>query len=542
MERSREAYDEAITLSARLAGASDEQAAACEAVLEVISSQLGASLAGIAVVMRDFPEKSLKVITCRGLPKSRIEEPLLMCFDRVLEMDFDGDGGAWGYHLATEDRCFDFRVFGIGMCLTTALRDVDGVCGGIWLGLRDGERSLPSRRKEFVRAVSEHAAASFYAARKADERMEKSKKERDFLLGLSHDLRAPGHRALYAARDLLSEELGQLEPVQKDYLYLIERSVREQLTLLGDVLDYTKHQKGFLEAKKSCVSLEGFFNSLLEDTAHDAEKKGLFFECDALPCVALHADPSHLKRILSNLLSNAVKYTEHGGVSLQGLAESGYLRLLVADTGVGVPPEERSALFREYGRGKAGELRGGVGLGLALSKVLAELNRAKIFYYPRLDGGSVFGIEIPCEACRPGDVRAVVASFNTALVIDDDPAACRAAVRLVRNFAKRTIPASSLGEARELEEQFAPDLIVSDLYLSDGEAVDFLASVGARAAILLLSGESSERASPKLESLPRFKRLDKPTNRLCFEAAVCSLFSRDKCALPVKQVAGGGIC
>ena len=90
-------------------------------------------------------------------------------------------------------------------------------------------------------------------------------------------------------------------------LDIVENALEEQLNMLGDVLDYTKHQRGFLEANIQKCKLEDLFESSLEHFQANAEKKGLLLSSEQIPDVSVETDPRHLQRIISNFLSNAIK-------------------------------------------------------------------------------------------------------------------------------------------------------------------------------------------------------------------------------------------
>ena len=201
--------------------------------------------------------------------------------------------------------------------------------------MKQGSGVLSARKKEFVKALAEHAAASFYAAQKARERSEQGVKERDFLLGLSHDMRAPGSRALCILRELRSGHLGRIDNEQAEQLHAAEKAICEQMQLLSDILDYAKHQKGFLQASICDIPLALGLGEILSSYSRQAKKKGLYFVCDEIPNGIVHCDQQHLRRMLENLLSNAVCYTESGGISISFASNEQSLDINIADTGSG---------------------------------------------------------------------------------------------------------------------------------------------------------------------------------------------------------------
>lgn len=528
VERCRDVYDEAITLSARLAGSADEESNAAEALVDVLIKQTGPELVGVAVVLRDGTDDGLQVVSSAGVPKRRTETQLLICFDAVTDASRKDVSIGWGYHLPEDDPCFDFSVFGIGLCLLVPLRDGEGICGGVWLGFKKRGESLPPRRKEFIQAMAEHAAASFYAARKARERTERSDRERDFLLGMSHDLRAPGNRALYAARDLLAGRMGKLTSEQYEHIEAVEHAIEEQLGLLSDVLDYTRHRKGFLEARRMRFSLRAALDRTVADYRDEATKQGLILRCESIPDIVVEVDPGHLRRMITNLLSNAVKYTDDGKVSVSFHRVEDRLTIMVADTGIGVQASERHWLFEEFRRGKRGEKKEGVGLGLALTKALAELNGGKVFYRPNPQGGSVFGIEIPCLSSEAERPRCTTVNLRSILVVDDDPAACRTIIRYIRDMADVVVPAGSVWEAIDIVKGLKPELIVSDLNLGDGDASEIFMRIADTTRRIVVTGSSGVQMEDSGRVPPGTVFLEKPVERQVLRQAILGLFRHEE--------------
>jgi len=512
----KEIFDETISLSARLAGASDGEKQTSEVLLDVLVRQTGPEVIGAAVVLCDADSGEARVVHQVGLPQRRTDSALLMCFEAVLyqkELKMPGDEHRhWGYRSVEDGTCFDFSSFGIGLCLIVPLYDASAIRGGIWLGFREGGGVLSARRKEFVKAVAEHAAASFNAAEKAKERTEKSVKERDFLLGLSHDMRAPSNRALCVLREITRGEYGKLSHSQEEQLLIAEKSIQEQMALLADVMDFAKHQKGFLKANRVTFELKSAIRDLVHNVSSEAKRNGLTFTCQAIPHLAILCDLQHFRRMLNNIVTNAIRYTDKGGISLDFKLHAGYLDIVVADTGCGVDPDDRPFLFSEFCCGRNRADSGSVGLGLTVTKALAELNSGEVFFQPNPSGGSIFSLRLACCAID-SKVPAAMARLRCVVIVDDDPAACRSTGRMLSSIADTIIPAGSLKMACELISSMEPELVVTDYHLGDGDARPLIADTPGHIPIILLTGDSGAFQTIGESLRSRVTVLEKPIVR-----------------------------
>jgi signal transduction histidine kinase len=524
-ESTKTVYSEALALSSRLAGAADEESTLAEAIVDTVMKQAKPEVCAAGVILASGADKEFHLKACVGVPQNRLEASLLICLDVLIELETKAAGRSWGYHLAEEGSYVDFSAFGVRLCLVVPLRGASGLCGAIWLGFRQNAEPFSKERKEFLQAIAEHAAASFFAARKSQEKTERSNRERDFLLGLSHDLRSPGNAALLAARELLSGDLGELGTAQRKQIELLEQAISEQLALLGDVLDYAKYQKGFLCAERADVSLWPLTSGLVGEYQQLAEKKGLKFNCQITLDALINVDLRHFKRMLANLLSNAVKYTDEGQINLEFEGGPGFIRVIVADTGIGVRSEDQDNLFREFSRGRNGVSRAGAGLGLALTKVLAELNGGEVFYRPNGNRGSIFGFVVPRGEEGKEDGQAAGLRVHRMLVADDDAAACRALIRNLQGLADVFVPAGSVAEVKEAMGQLGADLVISDVNLHDGSVLETVRLAAKRIPVLLITGSAEAQREVRTAEDEQIKVLEKPVSRDVLRAMVIRIIS-----------------
>jgi CheY-like chemotaxis protein len=204
--------------------------------------------------------------------------------------------------------------------------------------------------------------------------------------------------------------------------------------------------------------------------------------------------------MLDNLLSNAIKYTEVGEVEVSCLLVAGLIEIRMSDTGIGVPPEMQASLFDEFKRGK--DAGNGVGLGLALTKALAELNDGSVHYVPSTQSGSIFSLRLPAVGTTDhvfsSKLFRDVYPVHTLLVIDDDPAACRSTARTLSDLARVVAPAHSIEEARSALVSFQAEVIVSDYHLNDGTLRDLLPMIPDSTLLIVVSGEPIENIRREL--------------------------------------------
>ncbi len=229
---------------------------------------------------------------------------------------------------------------------------------------------------------------------------EASRLKSEFLANMSHELRTPLNCILGFTEFLIDEKPGALNPKQKEYLTDVYNSSRHLLQLINDVLDLAKVEAGKIELIPAEFPLGKAMEEVCAVVKGIAQKKNLHVALHVpidLDCVTL--DQQKFKQICYNLLSNAVKFTEAGGsVQIRARAlTAGRFEVQVADTGLGIRPEDIKRLFREFEQLDSGAARRfeGTGLGLALTRKLVEAHGGTISAQSTYGEGSTFTFTMP---------------------------------------------------------------------------------------------------------------------------------------------------
>jgi len=390
---------------------------------------------------------------------------------------------------------------------------------------------LARQNAEVEKKNKEIERARVAVEEKAEQLALTSKYKSEFLANMSHELRTPLNSLLLLSKMLADNVDGNLTGKQEEYADTIYAAGNDLLALINDILDLSKIESGTVEVALNDVPFTNLSKETERTFAPLAEKKGLAFKVglgSGLPA-SIRTDEKRLHQVLKNLLSNALKFTEEGEVSLhiapatrgwsaehEGLNRaSKVIAFTVKDTGIGIPEDKHRIIFESFQQADGGTSRsyGGVGLGLAISREIANLLGGELILQQSNRGqGSTFVLFLPdryVARSHPGSRRGasatpspdadVIAQYlkktaseeakidieefvenqidddrsvikptdRVLLVIDADPENAKIVIETARERGFKAIFASEAMTALKLALEFRPDAISLQLNLAE---------------------------------------------------------------------------
>jgi signal transduction histidine kinase len=332
-----------------------------------------------------------------------------------------------------------------------------------------------------------------------DEAIAASRAKDDFLAALSHELRTPLNPVLLLASDAATRT-DLPEPIRADF-DLIRKNIELEARLIDDLLDLTRITRGKLSLDRRLVDPQLALQDALETVRADARAKQINLSYNPDPGRQLvRGDLTRLQQIFWNILKNAVKFTPEGGsiaVVVRADPAAGRLLVTVEDNGMGLTAEELPRIFRIFSQGEHAEdggphRFGGLGLGLAISRTLAELHDGTIRATSGgRDRGATFVFdlplaeEVPPPAALPapraaGPAQAAAPRARCILLVEDHAPTRTVLAQMLTARGYRVLCAGSVAEARACAARDQTiEVLISDIGLPDGNGYDLMAELSA---------------------------------------------------------------
>jgi signal transduction histidine kinase/CheY-like chemotaxis protein len=345
----------------------------------------------------------------------------------------------------------------------------------------DRPDELGDLAREFDRMVRHLAAAKENAEVQADRAGAASQAKTDFLAMMSHEIRTPMNGILGCVSLLLDTPL---RTQQHEYAQTIRSSAESLLTILNDVLDYSKIEAGRLTVEETVFDLRATCEDIYRLLLQPAAQRGLelYLHYDPQVPQFVTGDPVRIRQIVLNLASNAVKFTDRGSVRIEiSRPDTSHLKVSVIDTGIGISPDQQAKLFKRFTQADSSTTRryGGTGLGLAISKQLVELMRGQIEVSSTPGQGSTFSFVLPLIETSQQRAPAIpkpVMRTETAgcriLVVEDNLVNQRVAQHMLLRLGHSVDLAENGREALERLSTSQYDLVLMDCQMPEMDGLE----------------------------------------------------------------------
>lgn len=322
-----------------------------------------------------------------------------------------------------------------------------------------------------ARQLAEREARTAHAARLEGEAANRMKDE--FLVTISHELRTPLNAVLGWVQLIRTGTLDQV--TTRRGFDAIERNVRRQAQLTGDLLDASKALTGNLRIELRPTQLESVIAEAVAQVSPVAAAKDVVLEIrNADRSIVVRADPSRLRQVIWQLLANAIKFTPRGGTVAVAVESDERASISISDTGPGISPAFLPHVFERFAQADASPTRpvGGLGVGLSLVRDIVQRHGGEIEARNNPDGpGAVFTVRLPVHVEDQREIPAAAPAFTLAagaldgvrvLLLDRDKDARELVSVLLGQRGAVVRVAASVGDALEMLESWRPDVLVSD--------------------------------------------------------------------------------
>jgi PAS domain S-box-containing protein len=402
------------------------------------------------------------------------------------------------------------RALGIESYLSVPLKARERVLGALTLMHAGSGRRYTEADLRLAEDLARRAAIAVDNAllyREAQMQMhnaeEASRAKDEFLATVSHELRTPLTSILGWTQILRAQKIAPLPKVERA-LQTIERNARAQAQLIEDLLDVSRIIQGKMRLEVARLDPSLVIEAALESVRPAAEAKGIKLVTQLEPNAGMiHGDPNRIQQVVWNLLTNAIKFTPRGGEIRTALQRiGGEIEISVEDTGRGISPAFLPHVFERFRQAdsRATRATGGLGLGLAIVRHLAELHGGWVRAESGGEGrGATFRVRLPVSVHSAGDSGSLLAGWmpppprapsmvfdrppalaGTTVVVVDDEHDTLAFIRAVLEECRvKVVTADCAQDGLRLVEELRPHVLISDIGMPGDDGIQFLAKVRA---------------------------------------------------------------
>jgi signal transduction histidine kinase/CheY-like chemotaxis protein/ligand-binding sensor domain-containing protein len=350
------------------------------------------------------------------------------------------------------------------------------LAGAVWLWWRRREERHRRIRADLEAAVEERTRDLAAAVERAEQA---SRIKGEFVANMSHEMRTPLNGVIGLTQ--LALEVAD-QPEVARHLRVVQFSAKGLLSLINDVLDFSKIESGRMEVIPAAFEIRAFAGEVCAMLEHEAARKrlALTHSVDEAVSAWVRADDARLRQVLVNLLGNALKFTSAGSVNLHVGMAGNQVEFSVTDTGAGIPADKSDLIFAAFRQADSSTSRrhGGTGLGLTISKKLVEAMGGRLQVRSEVGKGSAFWFAIDAPPAAPvvesaaGSAGDGLTRALKILVAEDNPVNQYLIVALLKKRGHAVTVASNGLEALAALERGAFNLILMDIQMPEMDGLE----------------------------------------------------------------------
>ena len=351
--------------------------------------------------------------------------------------------------------------------LAVPMQRGDTIVGVLVTGRR-GTGSFPVDVTELLETFASQSALAIVNARLFRALEVASRHKSEFLASMSHELRTPLNAVIGFSAVLLDRTSGELNERQDAYIRDIRNAGQHLLELLNEILDLSKIEQGHMVLQPSVFQVAAALEATLPMVRERAREHAITLLVDVSDDVGfIEADELRFKQVVLNLAMNAVKFTPDGGsVTVSVNRDDDDLVVTVADTGIGIPPEDHERIFETFQQaGRRGSREEGTGLGLDLCRKIVGLFGGRMWLESAVGVGSTFGFVIPARFEGGADIAPEASEFPVVVLVDDDRASLDLISAYLDGSPTQLVRCRDGIEALDMIRRVLPTAVVLDIRL-----------------------------------------------------------------------------